>query len=198
MGDQFGKATPQERPPFASAFRGYNRDDVDAYLTRLERQLHDVHAEVTRMRQEAERRRVASAADLENATNEVAAAREAAVLEAERLASDLRVTQAQLAQAQQRLSLCEEESGRIQEVLLTAHQAAQEVKQRAQIEAEAMLREAEARAVRLDEETRARMQSLRFEFDQARRDFDEFLSNTRNLAHSFIRKIDEARTRPNS
>lgn len=82
---------------------------------------------------------------------------------------------------------------RSQEVLLAAQRTADEIRQNARKESESMLREAENRAMRLEEETRNRMAELRFEYEQARKDYDEFLSNARNLAHSFIRKIDTTR-----
>ena len=82
---------------------------------------------------------------------------------------------------------------RSQEVLLAAQRTAEDIRQNARRESEAMLREAENRAMRLEEEMRSRMAEMKFEYEQARKEYDEFLSNARNLAHSFIRKIDSTR-----
>lgn len=85
------------------------------------------------------------------------------------------------------------QADKAQEVLMHAQRTADDIRLDARREAESMLREAENRALRMDADTRGRMKELQLEFDQARRDFDEFLGNARNLAHSFIRKVDEIR-----
>jgi cell division initiation protein len=81
----------------------------------------------------------------------------------------------------------------VQDVLMAAQRAADELKVAARREGDEIIREAEKRALKMDQELRDRMQKLQMQFESARKDFDEFLSSARNLAHGFIRKIDETR-----
>lgn len=85
------------------------------------------------------------------------------------------------------------EAERVQDILLAAHRTAEDIRAEASRESEAVLREAESRVTRMDEQMRSRMRELQFDLDKAKKEFDEFLTSARNLAHGFIRKIDETR-----
>jgi len=194
----------QTRPAFAPSFRGYNRDDVDAYLTSLERQKSQLEEELRMCREErsaATKRLADKESQFESAEKEHrdwgAISSELTLLqeEYEHLRAEHNRVRAEHERTLAEMEALKGDSVHIQEVLLVAHKAATDLKGQARTEAEAVIREAEIRAVRLDEETRQRMRDLSFQLEQARRDYEEFLSTARNMAHSFIRKIDETRGR---
>ena len=132
-----------QRPSFGTAWKGYDRSEVDAFLDSMAREIESLKVE-----------------------------HRSVVGERDSLAA---------------------QQDQVHEVLMAAQRAAEELRSVARKESDEIIREAEKRALKMDSEMRERMQQLQFQYENAKRDFDEFLSSSRNLAHGFIRKIDEAR-----
>lgn len=81
----------------------------------------------------------------------------------------------------------------MRDILRAASRTAEELRANARREADATIRAAEERAMRLDEESRKRLEATERDYERLRKEFEDFLASARDVAHSFIRKVDETR-----
>ncbi|MCH8273315.1 MAG: DivIVA domain-containing protein [Armatimonadetes bacterium] len=180
------------RPLFERQLRGYRRDAVDEFLDQVTKQVESVQVE---LRQLKVQRATLEEEKRELESRLVAAESEVRHDEAEetRMSEEAGRLQAECERLQAENARLMDEAGSGQEILRAAQRTAEQMRAEARVESEAMVREAEERVARLYDEMKVRLQELRFEHDQAKKEFDEFLSQARQLSHTFIRKIDERR-----
>ncbi len=174
---------------FTIAFRGYAREEVDAHLSQLEKQIEQVANDLREIKHDREHlEREVKRFQTERESLESSSRQEIVRLKAELDEVKLERDSFETVASQLRL-----QESQTHEILRAAQKAAESLRAEAKLEAEDMIREAENRAARSNEDARARLEELRRRYEAVRKELDSFLSQTRSLAHSFIRKVDESR-----
>lgn len=165
------------------AFGGYSVADVDAFAEQARKELDQLRLELRAVTNERERVKA-----------ELEALRQEHTLLSERAAADSQLVQSLSERVEALSAEADRERGEaanVDEILKAAHAAAQQLRADAKRESEQMMRIAESRLDRLVAEMRVRSQQLQDDFDRAKAEYSDFLSEVRSVAHTFIRRIDE-------
>lgn len=199
------------RSPFRTVtFGGYNRADVDAYLADMTRAatIERDHLETTKKLNETLRAQL----EADRQERELIAAQQEVRLQealglARTLRDDLDRTRLELANAEDSLASVREERDTYQrlaerlsveehqthEVLRAATRAAEQIQEEAKREADEMLARTEEASRTMEALARRRVDDLRKEYERARKDYDDFLKQAKEVAEALVRRIDDSR-----
>ncbi len=184
---------------FNLAFRGYNRDEVDMHFAHVEKETQHLLAQLADLRKSAEGAQLeahtAGARDEECASQLEATegALNQMIAEVERLKAECEGVKEQLASSKSRIAELETEESASREILRAAQKAAEEMRERGRLDAQARVLAAEEHAQTVEADARRKVKELEEGEAALRAQYERFLAEARALTGGFVRTIDEAR-----
>lgn len=201
------------KSPFKTVhFGGYERADVDAYLTEISRAAKMDRDEIAALKRQVEDLRSQLEAGLQDSelkSSQMMRDADEMRQQARVNRDDLERARIELAKANDELDQLREEKESYQrlaerlsseevqtrELLKAASRTAEELKAEAKREGEDTLRRAEESARHIEEDARRRVDELRKEYERVRREYDDFLKQARDVTDALVRRIEDARVK---
>lgn len=189
-----------KRPLFQTAFRGYAKGEVDAFLnqvakevSQLQEDLRQAHAERDEMNLRASglEQKLHSFQAQSEELAKVRAERENLLKEIAALGERVGIAEADAVEKGQRLLEATRERASADPILRAAQETADRMVNEAKQQAARVIADAESRATVALEDMRRKMEALGEELETARREYEEFLSGARRHAQEFQRKLEE-------
>ena len=115
------------------------------------------------------------------------------IAEVERLKAECEGVKEQLASSKSRIAELETEESASREILRAAQKAAEEMRERGRLDAQARVLAAEEHAQTVEADARRKVKELEEGEAALRAQYERFLAEARALTGGFVRTIDEAR-----
>jgi DivIVA domain-containing protein len=200
MANTNGESGAAKRPLFNTSFRGYTREEVDAFLNQVAKEVAQLQEDLRQVRSERDDLAATAAAMEESVTKAEARASEVDRMRAERenLLAEIGILGERAAKAEndarekaERIRQLDQEKHSADPILRAAQETSDRMLTEARANAERIQSDAESRAAITLEEMRRRLDALRSEYEAAQVDYEKFLDVARRHVSEFQRKLEE-------
>ncbi len=200
MANNIGDSGAAKRPLFNTSFRGYTREEVDAFLNQVAKEVAQLQEDLRQVRAERDDLAATAAAMEESLTKTEARVGELDKIQAERdnLLAEIGLLSERVARAETesrektaRLEQLDQEKHSADPILRAAQETSDRMLGEARANAERIQSDAESRAAITLEEMRRRLDALRSEYEAAQVDYEKFLDVARRHVSEFQRKLEE-------